>query len=99
MQNYSKDAQGRRKPPPGKKGEKIDESSHIYYVPNLLRGIIFGVEKNGTGPPSPRPRHPHAQTGLGGGEGGAILRAQQKKDFGAIPYFLVIADTRKLFSM
>jgi hypothetical protein len=27
-----------------------------------------------------------------GGEGGAILRAHQKKYFGAIPYFLVIAD-------
>ena len=30
-----------------------------------------------------------------GGEGGAILRAQQKKDFGVIPYFLVIADYEK----
>jgi hypothetical protein len=28
----------------------------------------------------------------GGGEGGAILRAHQKKYFGAIPYILVIAD-------
>ena len=30
-----------------------------------------------------------------GKKGGAILRAHQKKDFGAIPYFLVIADYEK----
>jgi hypothetical protein len=37
-------------------------------------------------------------TGLvGRGKGGAILRAQQNKDFGAIPYFLVIADYEKAF--
>ena len=34
---------------------------------------------------------------IGGGKGGAILRAQQNKDFGAIPYFLVIADYEKAF--
>ena len=34
--------------------------------------------------------------GLGGGKGGIIPRAQQKKDFGAIPYFLVIADYDKV---
>ena len=33
----------------------------------------------------------------GGGEGGAILRAHQKKDFCTIPYFLVIADYEKAF--
>ena len=32
-----------------------------------------------------------------GGKGGAILRAHQKKDFGAIPYFLVIVDYEKAF--
>ncbi len=36
-------------------------------------------------------------TGLGGGKEGAILRAQQKKGFGVIPYFLVIADYEKAF--
>ena len=35
-------------------------------------------------------------TGLGGGRG-AILRAHQKKDFGAIPYFLVITNYEKAF--
>jgi hypothetical protein len=29
--------------------------------------------------------------------GGAILRAHQKKGFGAIPYFLVIPDYEKAF--
>ncbi len=34
---------------------------------------------------------PGRHTGLGE-KRGAILRAHQKKDFGAIPYFLVIAN-------
>ena len=32
-----------------------------------------------------------------GGEGVAILRAQQQKDFCVIPYFLLIADYEKAF--
>jgi hypothetical protein len=34
---------------------------------------------------------------IGGNKEGAILRAHQKTDFGAIPYFLVIADYEKAF--
>ena len=73
----------------GSHPEKIDESSPQPHQTSSDPGNYFWchVEKTGLGRASIPP--PIGRTGLGGGgEWGAIMRAHQKKDFGAIPYFL-----------
>ena len=59
---------------------------------NLAIGCTTREQNAGVGHRAPGSLRAQEDTGLGGGKG-AILRAHQKEDFGAIPYFLVIADS------